>query len=83
VQASSGKAARHRLGRGGDRQINNALHAIALIRAKHEPEARAYFDRRISEGKPKREAMRALKRDISRDLFERLAQAPLTSQKHP
>ena len=50
-----------------------------MIRAKHQPETRAYLDRRISEGKTKREAMRALKRHISRDLFKRLASVPLTS----
>jgi len=79
LPASSGKTVRHRLSRGGDRQVNNAIHTIALIRAKHQPETRAYLDRRISEGKTKREAMRALKRHISRDLFKRLAEIPLTS----
>ena len=79
VPASSGKTVRHRLSRGGDRQVNNAIHTIALIRAKHQPETRAYLERRISEGKTKREAMRALKRHISRDLFKRLAEVPLTS----
>jgi hypothetical protein len=79
LPASSGKTVRHRLNRGGDRQVNNAIHTIALIRAKHQPETRAYLDRRISEGKTKREAMRTLKRHISRDLFKRLADVPLTS----
>jgi len=64
-------------------QVDNAIHTIALIRAKHQPETRAYLDRRIKEGKTKREAMRALKRHISRDIFKRLAEAPLTSKKHP
>jgi transposase len=79
LPASSGKTVRHRLNRGGDRQVNNAIHTIALIRAKHQPETRAYLDRRTSEGKTKREAMRALKRHISRDLFKRLNDVPLTS----
>ncbi len=79
IPASSGKTIRHRLNRGGDRQVNNAIHTIAIIRAKHQPETRAYLDRRIREGKTKREAMRALKRHISRDLFKRLAEIPLTS----
>jgi transposase len=57
-------------------QVDNAIHTIALIRAKHQPETRAYLDRRIKEGKTKREAMRALKRHISRDSFKRLAEAP-------
>jgi transposase len=76
LPASSGKTIRHRLNRGGDRQVNNAIHTIAVIRAKHQPETRAYLERRIREGKTKREALRALKRHISRDLFKRLADAP-------
>jgi transposase len=79
LAASSGKTVRHRLNRGGDRQINNAIHTIALTRAKHQPQTRAYLDPRISQGKTKRQAMRALKRHTSRDLFKRLADLPLTS----
>jgi transposase len=79
LPASSGKTVRHRLNRGGDRQVNNAIHTIAVIRAKHQPETRAYLERRVREGKTKREAMRALKRHISRDLFKRLSDARLTS----
>jgi len=79
IPASSGKTVRYRLNRGGDRQANNAIHTIAIIRAKHQPETRAYLERRIREGKTKREALRALKRHISRDLFKRLSEIPLTS----
>jgi hypothetical protein len=79
IPASSGKTVRYRLNRGGDRQANNAIHTIAIIRAKHQPETRAYLERRIAEGKTKREALRALKRHISRDLYKRLSQVPLTS----
>ncbi len=79
LPASSGKTVRHRLSRGGDRQANNAIHTIALSRSLHHPETRAYLDRRISEGKTKREAMRALKRHLSRTLFKRLVEVPLTS----
>jgi hypothetical protein len=55
IPASSGKTVRHRLSRGGDRQVNNAIHTIAIIRAKDQPQTRAYLDRRIREGKTKRE----------------------------
>jgi hypothetical protein len=79
IPASSGKTVRHRLSRGGDRQANNAIHTIAIVRAKHLPETRAYLDRRIREGKSKREALRSLKRHISRDLYRRLTAIPLTS----
>ena len=77
--APSGKTIRHRLSRGGDRQVNSAIHTIALSRSLHHPETRTYLARRISEGKTKREAMRALKRHISRSLFKQLVDAPLTS----
>ena len=79
IPASSGKTVRHRLNRGGDRQVNNAIHTIALSRSLHRPETRAYLDRRIGEGKTKREAMRGLKRHLSRNLFNRLGEVPLTS----
>jgi transposase len=79
IPASSGKTVRHRLNRGGDRQVNNAIHTIALSRSLHHPETRTYLDRRISEGKTKREAMRSLKRHLSRHLFKQLVEEPLTS----
>ncbi len=76
--ASSGQTIRHRLSRGGDRQANNALHTIARIRARHHEQTRSYLDRRVSEGKTPREAMRALKRHLSRNLYKRLITVPLT-----
>lgn len=79
IPVSSGKTVRYRLNRGGDRQVNNAIHTIALSRCRHDPTTRAYIERRIKDGKTKREAMRALKRHISRDLFKRLEKLPLTS----
>ncbi len=79
IPASSGKTVRYRLNPGGDRQANNAIHTIAIIRAKHQPETRAYLDRRIKEGKTRREALRSLKRHISRELYHRLVPIPLTS----
>jgi hypothetical protein len=76
--ASSGQTIRYRLSRGGDRQANNALHTIARIRARHDEPTRAYLDRRQSEGKTPREAMRALKRHLSRSLYKKLITIPLT-----
>ena len=76
--ASSGQTVRHRLSRGGDRQANNALHTIALIRARHNEQTRTYVQRRISEGKTHREAIRALKRHLSRSLYKKLINVPLT-----
>lgn len=77
--ASSGKTIRHRLSRGGDRQVNSAIHTIALSRSIHHTETRDYLKRKISEGKTTREAMRSLKRHLSRTLYKRLTTTPLTS----
>jgi transposase len=77
--ASSGQTVRYRLSRGGDRQANNALHTIARSRSIHHDQSRAYLERRAAEGKTQREAMRALKRHLSRSLYKRLITIPLTS----
>jgi transposase len=77
VPASSGKTQRHRLHRGGDRQLNRAIHIIALSRAKDDPETRAYLDRKIAEGKTKLEAIRCLKRHLARRIWRLLYAAEI------
>jgi transposase len=77
--ASSGKTVRHRLSRGGDRQVNAAIYTIALSRSIHHAPSRAYIQRKITEGKTKREAMRSLKRHLSRHLYNQLTKTPLTT----
>jgi transposase len=77
VPASSGQTIRHRLSRGGDRQLNRALHTIILQRRQHDPATQAYIDRRIAEGKTRREATRLLKRYLARHLYRLLQQEPL------
>lgn len=72
IPASSGQVTRHRLNRGGDRQLNWALHVIVLSRLQHHDETKAYMDRRISEGKSYRETRRCLKRFVARRLFKLL-----------
>jgi transposase len=72
IPASSGNTQRHRLHRGGDRQLNRALHIIALSRARTDPATRAYLDRQHSEGKTKREAIRCLKRHLARHIWRPL-----------
>jgi transposase len=69
VEASSGKSARHRLNRGGDRQANNALYTIAMVRMQHHPETKAYVARRTQEGKSRRENRRCLMRNLARRLY--------------
>jgi transposase len=76
--ASSGQTIRHRLSRSGDRQANNAIHTIAMSRSINHAESRAYLQRRISQGKTHREAMRSLKRHVSRRLYRGLTGTPLT-----
>jgi transposase len=70
VPASSGASHRHRFNRRGNRQLNAALHRIAVTQLRiHEP-AKDYFSKKRSEGKTKTEAIRALKRQLSRVVFK-------------
>jgi transposase len=69
IQASSGKTRRHRLNRGGDRQANAALYRIVVARLRHDQQTKDYLDRRIREGKSKKEAIRCLKRYVAREVF--------------
>jgi transposase len=69
IPASSGARQRHRLDRGGNRQLNAALHRIAVTQRRYHPPARAYVERRLSEGKTTREALRCLKRQLVRSVY--------------
>jgi transposase len=79
IPASSGRTIRHRLDRGGDRQLNRALHTIIVSRRKNHPETIAYIDRRTSEGRTVREAIRCLKRYLARSLYRQLEAMPSTA----
>jgi transposase len=73
IPCGSGKTAgRHRLHRGGNRQLNAALYRIAIVQARHHPPARTYLARKIAEGKTPREARRALKRHLANVIYRRL-----------
>ena len=72
IQASSGKIQRHRLNRGGDRQANTALYRIVIARLRHDQQTKDYLDRRLREGKSKKEAIRCLKRYVAREVFAAL-----------
>ena len=69
LPASSGQTIRHRLSRGGDRQLNRALHTVILHRRQHDPATRDYIARRIADGKTSRDATRILKRYLARHLY--------------
>ena len=75
VPASSGKTTgRYRLSRGGDRQANNALHRIALVRMSSHQPTKDYVARQRARGKTTREILRQLKRAIAREVFRYLTQ---------
>jgi transposase len=76
VEASSGKVTRHRLNQGGDRQANNALWRIVLVRMSSDPRTKAYVTRRTLEGKSKKEIIRCLKRHVAREIFRLLTNPP-------
>ena len=73
VEFSSGGRTVHRLSKRGNRKLNHALHmaAICQLRQPHS-DGRAYFDRKVAEGKTKKEAIRALKRQISNAVYRHL-----------
>jgi transposase len=72
LEASSGQVVRHRLNRGGDRQLNRALHTIVLSRSQHDQRTRDYIARRKAQGRSDREIRRCLKRYVARHLFRLL-----------
>ncbi|HAV8126501.1 TPA: IS110 family transposase, partial [Escherichia coli] len=69
VPVSSGKTNRYRLNRGGDRAANSALHIIAIGRLRTDDKTKEYVARRVAEGHTKMEAIRCLKRYISREVY--------------
>lgn len=69
LPASSGATVRHRLNRGGNRQLNYALHFMALVLYRSDPTTKAYIDRRRQEGKTFKEALRCLKRHLANSVY--------------
>src|SRR6266540_3371540 len=76
IPASSGKTIRYRLDRSGDRKLNRALHMILVTRKRTHPATIAYIERRLQEGKTRREASRCLKRYLARSLYRLLEHGP-------
>jgi transposase len=72
IEASSGPKTRHRLNPRGNRQLNHAIHVMAVAQIRHPTEGRRYFDRKVAEGKSNKEALRALKRQISNAVYSHL-----------
>jgi transposase len=82
IPACSGRTDRHRLDRGGNRQLNCALHRLAVSKGRLDPETAAYLARKQAEGKTRREALRCLKRHLARRVW-RLLQSPPTDTVSP
>ena len=72
IEASSGPTKRHRLNQRGNRQLNHALHIAAITQIRNDTPGRVYYQRKIDEGKSKKEAVRALKRKISDAVYRQL-----------
>ncbi len=70
IEIASGDHTRHRLSRSGDRRLNSAVHLIAVTQVRmHHSIGRAYFDKKIAEGKTRNEAMRCLKRRLTNHIW--------------
>jgi len=73
VEVSSGGRVTHRLSRRGNRRLNHSIHMAAVTQIRHQhSEGRTFFDRKIAEGKTKKEALRALKRQVSNAVYRQL-----------
>jgi transposase len=72
IEASSGPRVRHRLNPRGNRQLNHALHLAAITQVAHDTPGRVYYDRKLADGKSRKEALRALKRRISDAVYRQL-----------
>lgn len=77
LPVSSGKCERHRLNRTGNRVLNRTIHVIAVTQVRMHPPAIAFMERKRSEGMGNREALRCLKRHLSRTLFKTMLRAEL------
>ena len=75
IPASSGKTVRYRLNLGGNRQANHALWRIVFTRMSTEERTRVYVERRLAEGRTKREIIRVLKRYVAREVYPHLPHA--------
>jgi transposase len=82
IPASSGNTQRHRLDRGGNRQLNCALHRLAVNKGRYCPQTAAYLARKQAEGKTRKEALRCLKRFLARRVWQ-LLRDPTPTTKTP
>ena len=83
VPASSGKTSRHRLNRGGNRQANAALYRVVITRMRSHQPTLAYVEKRLAQGRTKREIVRCLKRYVAREIFGYLCGCEGRSSRSP
>lgn len=83
IPASSGNTRRHRLDPGGNRQLNLALHRLAVNKGKYCPESAAYLSRKEAEGKTRMEALRCFKRHLARRVWRLLQPSSLERSDPP
>jgi transposase len=83
IPASTGQTNRHRLDRGGNRQLNCALHRLAVNKANWDPDTAAYLQRKQAEGKSRKEALRCLKRHLARRVWKLLHTPPAPTASPP
>jgi transposase len=73
IEMSSGGRTVHRLSLRGNRKLNHAIHMVAVTQVRHRDSAgRAYYDRKLAEGKTSKEALRSLKRRVSDAIYRQL-----------
>jgi transposase len=72
IPVSSGRTDRHRLDPGGNRQLNHAIHMLALTKMRHDPRTAVYIAKQRRNGKTNREAIRCLKRHLVRRVYHLL-----------
>jgi hypothetical protein len=81
--ASSGDQIRHRLSRAGNRRMNHVIHIAAIVQIRHDTEGRAYYRRKLADGKTPMEALRCLKRRLSDVIYRRLVADAHAAQSTP
>jgi transposase len=79
IEVSSGDVVRHRLSRAGDRQLNHALHVMAITQLARDTDGRAYYRRKRAAGKSHKEALRCLKRRLSDTVYRQLVRDAATA----
>jgi hypothetical protein len=83
IDASSGEQQRHRLSQAGNRRLNHVLYMASIVQMRHDTPGRAYYRRKLAEGKTPMEAMRCLRRRLSDVIYRQLRADALKQQTRP